>query len=70
MYDSPEAGSLKKRSCLAPTLGVSKMHICHRYDFGHIFVVLLKSDLDVQQIHLWQEDSPDNGFTIDIEGVK
>ncbi len=29
-----ETGSLNKRSCLAPTLGVTKF-INERYDFGH-----------------------------------
>jgi hypothetical protein len=43
----PEAGLLSTSSCLAPALGVTKFIWSNLY-----FVVLLKSDLDVQQTHL------------------
>jgi hypothetical protein len=47
-----EAGSLNKCSCLARALGVTKFITIIAMFWSH-FVVLLKSDLDVQQTHLW-----------------
>ncbi len=44
----PEASLLNKSSCLGPTLGVTKFIIVK-----DVIFVLHKSDLDVQQTHLW-----------------
>ncbi len=53
MVEAAEAGLLNRISCLAPTIGVTKFIIVTDMIGSH-FVVLLKSDLDVQQTHLWQ----------------
>jgi len=47
-----EAGSLNKCSCLARALGVTNLQIWEIWFWLH-FVMLLKSDLDVQQTHLY-----------------
>jgi hypothetical protein len=51
MFNKPtsatEAGLLNKSSCLAPALGGTKL--IFDIDFWSLFVVLLKSALDVQQ---------------------
>jgi hypothetical protein len=46
-----ETGSLSKRLCLAPALGVTKCIIFTDVYWSHI-VALLESHLDVQQTHL------------------
>jgi hypothetical protein len=48
---SPEASSLKKCSCLGRALGVTNFQIWEIQFWSH-FVVLLKTDLDVQQTRL------------------
>jgi len=45
-----EAGSLNKCSCLARALGVTNLQIWEIWFWSHL--VVLKSDLDVQQTHL------------------
>ncbi len=47
-----EAGLLNKSSCLAAALGATKFIVVIVMNRPH-FVVLLKSDLDVQQTRLW-----------------
>ncbi len=37
---------------LSSSFGYHQIHNWQMYDFGHTFVVLLKSDIDVQQTHL------------------
>jgi hypothetical protein len=46
-----DSGLLKKTSCLAPALGVTKFTIVIDMILGHT-VVLFKSDLDVQQTQI------------------
>ncbi len=48
---APEAGSLNKSSCLAQALGLTRFIIVT----DMIFDVLLRSHLDVQQTHLWDQ---------------
>jgi hypothetical protein len=38
---------------LSCSFGCDQIHSCHKYDFGHTLFVLLTSNLDVQQTHLW-----------------
>ncbi len=47
-----EAGLLNKRSSFAPALGLARFIIVSDMIWSH-FVVPLKSDLGVQQTHLW-----------------
>jgi hypothetical protein len=49
---SHEDSLLDKSSCLAPALVLSNVQLLLMWIWSK-FVVLLKSDLDVQQIHLW-----------------
>ncbi len=50
----PEPGLLKKGSCLARVLGVTKFTNDRDMIWSH-FVVPLESDLDIQQTHLWAQ---------------
>ncbi len=49
---APEAGLWNKSSCLAPPLGVTKFKIVTDMIWS-LFAALLKSNLDVQQTHIW-----------------
>jgi hypothetical protein len=50
-FYAPEAGSFDKSSCLAPALGATKFAIAKNMIWSP-FVVLIKSDLYVEQTHL------------------
>ncbi len=50
--NNSEASLLNKSSCLDATLGVTKFIAVNGISLVTLFV-LLKSDLDVQQTHLW-----------------
>jgi hypothetical protein len=49
MFNKPTSGLLNKSSRLAAALGATKFITI----IAQHFVVLLKSDLNVQQTHLW-----------------
>ncbi len=38
---------------LSSSFGCDRIHNCQRYELWSHFLVQLKSDLDVQQTHLW-----------------
>jgi hypothetical protein len=51
LFNKPASGLLNESSFLAPAFGVTKFILITDMIFSH-FVVLLKSDLGVQQTHL------------------